>query len=249
MHELRRLQTYYRYNNSEFSPYLTIRRVRKIHFRNGLGFSEDGNPSWWYALVDLIRNEQDDLTKATLKYIEANCPKTSKILGTGCGIGWMLFWLAQRGFKNIAGFDYLGNVVQSAKEIAELGNITAKLWQADGFDPKLEESYDLILVLHWLYSAWAGNYGNQVRRADRETLLNDFLSQYAPHVKQNGFLMLELIDSISDYLEPPTEIYPVRHSSEEVAKCAANVGFTIERKMFNSKYGYLPRMVYVLKKS
>ena len=161
----------------------------------------------------------------------------------------MLFWLAQRGFKNIAGFDYLGNVVQSAKEIAELGNITAKLWQADGFDPKLEESYDLILVLHWLYSAWAGNYGNQVRRADRETLLNDFLSQYAPHVKQDGFLMLELIDSISDYLEPPTEIYPVRHSSEEVAKCAANVGFTIERKMFNSKNGYLPRMVYVLKKS
>lgn len=249
MHELRRLRAYYRYHDAEFSPNLPIKRVRRILVRNGLGFYEDGSPSWWYALVDLRRNEEDELTKAALKYIEANCPKTAKILGTGCGIGWMLFWLAQRGFKNIAGFDYLVNVVQSAKEIAESGNITAKLWQADGFEPRLEESYDLILVLHWLYSAWAGNYGNRVRSADRQTLLNDFVSQYVSHLKQGGFLILELIDSISDYLEPPTDIYPVRHSSEQVAKCAADVGLTIERKMFNSKYGYLPRMLYVLKKS
>ena len=249
MHELRRLRAEYRYHNSVFTPRLPLKRVRNILVRNGLGFSEDGNPSWWYALVDLRRNEQDDLTKATLKYIEDNCPKTSKILGTGCGIGWMLFWLAQRGFRDISGFDYLGNVVQAAKQIAELGDISAKLWQADGFEPKLEESYDLILVLHWIYSAWAGNYGNRPRSADRETLLSNFLGQYAPHLNQGGYLMVELIDSISDYLEPRSDIYPVRHSSEQVAKFAAGVGLTIERKMFNSKYGYLPRMVYVLKKS
>jgi hypothetical protein len=75
----------------------------------------------------------------------------------------MLLWLAQRGFKNLEGFDYLENVVQAAKEIAVLARVEAKLWHADGFDPHLEHSYDLILVLHWLYSAWHGNYGNRQR--------------------------------------------------------------------------------------
>ena len=162
----------------------------------------------------------------------------------------MLFWLAQKGFNNIEGFDYLPNVVQSAKEIAAEMHIQVKLWQDDGFHPRLEGKYGLVLVLHWLYSAWMGNYGNAPRGSDdREGLLSEFLAQYAAHIEDGGVLMLELIDAISDFREPPTATYPIRHTQEQVARCCGSLGMAVERKMFNSNYGHLPRMLYVLRKA
>jgi hypothetical protein len=44
-------------------------------------------------------------------------------------------------------------------------------------------------------------------------------------------------------------MYPIRHSFEHVARCASREDLTIERRMFNFKYGYLPRMLYVLRKT
>lgn len=250
LHELRRLRANYQFRKSEFSVDIPLGRVRHILARNGLGFDPDGNPSWWYGSLDLRRNEADDLTKAALKYVADNVPTDTRILGTGCGTGWMLFWFAQKGFKNIEGFDYLPNVVQSAKEIADAAGIQAKLWQDDGFHPKLEGKYGLILVLHWLYSAWMGNYGNAPRgREDRYALLSAFLAQYAGHVERGGLIMLELVDAISDFREPPTDIYPIRFTAEQVAQCAGEFGLTVERKMFNSNYGHLPRMLYLLRRS
>jgi SAM-dependent methyltransferase len=250
LHALRRLRAIHRFRNDrEFSLDLPIRGVRRILVKNGLGFAANGNPSWFYAAFDLMRNQEDELTKAALRYVVASFNNDARILGTGCGTGWMLFWLARRGFSNIEGFDYLGNIVDAAKEIAALGSIGVKLWQADGFDPKLEGEYDTILVLHWLYSAWMGNYGNKPRRSEeRETLLNEFLSRYSKHVRPNGQMLLELIDAASDFLEPPSDFYPVRHSSEQVARCAATAGFVVQKQIFNFRYGHLPRMLYVLRK-
>ena len=250
LHELQRFRAQRRFRDSEFSVDIPLGEVRKILIRNGLGFDQDGNPSWWYASLDCRRNEADDLTKAALKYVAENVPGNTRILGTGCGTGWMLFWLAQKGFSNIEGFDYLPNVVQSAKEIAAAANIRAKLWQDDGFNPKLEGKYGLVLVLHWLYSAWMGNYGNAPRETqDREALLTEFLAQYAEHVENGGLVMIELIDAISDLREPPIPTYPIRHTQEQVARCSRSFGMTVERMMFNSNYGHLPRMLYVLRKS
>ena len=250
LHALRRYRAQYQFRKSEFSVDIPIGAVRRILSRNGLGFDEHGNPSWWYASLDCRRNEADDITRAALKYVSENVPRNTRILGTGCGTGWMLFWLAQKGFNNIEGFDYLPNVVKSAKEIAALASIRAKLWQDDGFHPGLEGKYRLILVLHWLYSAWMGNYGNAPRAAeDREALLREFLAQYAGHVESGGLIMLELVDAISDYREPPTATYPIRHTAEQVARCAASFGLAVERMMFNSNYGHLPRMLYLLRKS
>lgn len=250
LHELHRLRAQRRFRNSEFSVDISRRAVQRILARNGLGFDAHGNASWWYASLDFRRNEADDLTRGALKYVAENVPTTTRILGTGCGTGWMLLWLAQRGFSNIEGFDYLPNVVQAAKEIAAEINIQAKLWQDDGFHPTLEGRYGLILVLHWLYSAWMGNYGNAQRESqDREALLSEFLAQYAGHIEAGGRIMLELVDAISDFREPPTDIYPIRHTPEQVSKCAVDSGLVVERKMFNSNYGHLPRMLYVLRKS
>ena len=250
LHELHRFRAQRRFRNPEFSVEVSPRAVRRILTRNGLGFDAQGNASWWYASLDFRRNEADDLTRGALKFVAENVPRTARILGTGCGTGWMLLWLAQRGFSNIEGFDYLPNVVEAAKEIAAEMNINARLWQDDGFNPTLEGKYGLILVLYWLYSAWMGSYGNARRDSvDRETLLSEFLAQYAGHLEAGGRVMIELIDAISDFREPPVDTYPIRHTHEQVARCAAGFGLTIERKMFNSNHGHLPRMLYVLRKS
>ena len=250
LHELRRLHAQYRFRESEFSVDIPLGAVRRILSRNGLGFDGHGNPSWWYASLDCRRNEADDLTRGALRYVVEHVPRNSRILGTGCGTGWMLFWLAQKGFNSIEGFDYLPNVVRSAREIAALAGIRAKLWQDDGFHPRLDGRYGLVLVLHWLYSAWMGNYGNAPRGTeDLEALLSAFLARYADHVENGGLVMLELVDAISDFREPPIDIYPIRHTAEQVARCAAPFGLVVERRMFNSNYGHLPRMLYVLRKS
>jgi SAM-dependent methyltransferase len=250
-HVLRRVRAYYRHGaRGEFGISLPRRRVRKILRKHNLGFYDDGTPTWWYSALDLKRNEEDELTKSALRYVEAKAARDASILVTGCGTGWMLFWLSERGFKHVEGFDYLDNVVQSAREIAAFSNIPVKLWQADGFDPRLERDYDLMLVLHWLYSAWMGNYGNTARsEQDRETLLADFLGKYAYRIRPGGVMLLELIDSISDDLQPPSSVYPIRHSSEQVIRCAAAWDLAVEKRMFNFKYGHLPRMLYVLRKT
>jgi hypothetical protein len=162
----------------------------------------------------------------------------------------MLVWFGQHGFQDLEGFDYLDNVVAAAKDIAELAKVDARLWQDDGFAPTLVGDYDVILVLHWLFSAWMGNYGNTPRtHDDRESLLEDFLLQYVPHLRPAGLMMVELIDSISDHLEPPSDIYPIRQSFEQVERVAHKVGLRVENRMFNHRYGYLPRMLYFLRKA
>jgi SAM-dependent methyltransferase len=251
LHVLRRIRAYRRHGrHGEFSVNLPTGRMLRILRRNKLGFYPDGTPTWWYSAIDLKRNEEDELTKAALRYVDAAAPKNARVLVTGCGTGAMLFWLAQRGFTNLDGFDYLDNVVRAAQEIGALGNYPARIWQADGFNPNLERDYDVVLVLHWLYSAWSGNYGNASRaEQDREGLLADFLRRYSRHIRLNGTMMLELVDSISDHAEPPSDMYPIRHSFEHVARCASREDLTIERRMFNFKYGYLPRMLYVLRKT
>lgn len=251
MHELRRVRATYRYRHEhEFTPNMSTRQVKKILARHDLGFDKDGLATWWYSSLDLKRNEEDDLTKAALRYASTTIDHDGRILVTGCGTGWMLIWLAQQGFQNLEGFDYLDNVVKAAEEIAALGRMNAKLWKDDGFDPTLDGQYDLIMVLHWLYSAWMGNYGNQPRgHDDREALLRSFLAHYSEHVKPNGLVMVELIDSVSDYLEPPTDVYPIRHSFEQVERCATALGFIVEKRMFNFRYGRLPRMLYFLRRS
>jgi SAM-dependent methyltransferase len=235
--------------STEFSPDLPRGPVRRILQRHGLGFGPDGKPSWWYASLDLRRNDQDDLTKSILRHILDRVPKDARMLATGCGTGWMIFWLAQKGFRRIEGFDVLPNVVEAAREIAALGKFDVKLWQADGFAPALTESYDLILALYWVYSAWAGNYENRSRAGeDREKLLTDLLAPYAPRLNSGGLMILELIDASADLLNPPSPLYPIRHSPEQVERCAAAHGLTVEQRLFNDTHGHLPRMAYFLRK-
>lgn len=231
-----------------YEPKLPMRKVKRILRQNGLGFDAEGNPTWFYGSYD-NRNSYDELVKAELDYILKHVSRDADILVTGCGTGVMQMWLVQQGYSKTEGFDYLQNVVTAANQIADVAGVKTTIWRADGFQPGLVKQYDLITVLHWLFSAWHGNYGNTPAGGqDREVLLRQFLSQYSDHLRPGGLMMLELIDAISDFGVPPSPYYPIRHTFEQVASAASANGMQIKTRMFNGTSGHLPRMMYVLER-
>lgn len=231
-----------------YEPEIPIGKAKKILRNNGLGFDQNGIPSWWYTAFD-GRNSDDQLTQAELNYIIENVPKESNVLVTGCGVGLTTIWLAQKGFTHIDGFDYLENVVLSAKQVSQLANVKINYWQADGFKPKLTKKYDCITALHWVYSAWMGNYGNvPIQDADREEILTKLLEQYTPHLNIGGVILIELIDALSDYSYPPYESYPVRQNIDQVRN-ASNKNNLAIKKIVTSLHGFRPRVIlYILQK-
>ncbi|MBL4576831.1 MAG: methyltransferase domain-containing protein [Flavobacteriales bacterium] len=229
---------------------LPRRKVRRILKKHDLYYDKKGNPSWWFKSFMNRRNSIDELTQGFFNYMTENISKDANILITGCGSGWMLIWFAQHGYKNLSGFDYLKQVVGSAIDLNKLAKIEVKIWEDDGFEPsdKLEQ-YDVITALYWLYSAWGGTYGNKSRAdQDNQELLKQFISNYLPHLSDNGYIFIELIDSIADFQEPPVHSYPIRHSMDQVAACADELGLTIVKKMFNGRHRKEPKMLYIMQK-
>lgn len=221
----------------------------------------DGEASWFYTAYS--RGDTDQLTNYTLDWIVRNVNKKDAILNTGCGTGIILFWLLDQGFETVEGFDFLQDCVTIANKVKDLGGYKTRIWQDDGFAPeRIDRQYDLITCMHWVYSAWAGNYGNQ-RISDakspktRELLLSSFLAQYRPRLKQNGRLILETVDAVADYRVPndhlwlktiPLDsIYPVRHSPDQAERCAKETGFIVEDYKTTTTYSHQPRTSYIFK--
>ena len=242
---------YYDKISREYDVKLPIYKVRKILKKHDLYFDRNGTPSWWFNSLMIRRNSADDITREFFKYAKANIPKDANILITGCGTGWMLFWFVQQGFTRLHGFDYLQNVVDSANEIGDLINIKTNIWTDDGFKPNLkEEKYDMITALFWVFSAWKGNYGNESHASKNNLdLLKEFFSIYIPHLSDNGYLVVELIDAVAEFQVPAVEGYPIRHTMAEVTQCAEELGLSVEKKMFTGRHRRQPKMLYVMKKA
>ena len=238
-----------------------VRTIRRIMKRRNLAIYH-GDLSWWYTWA-YERGDTDPLTNYALAYIREQITKDASILITGCGTGISLFHLIDAGFARVDGFDYLEPCVIVDNDIAKIGNYKCHIWQADGFSPKLEHSYDVVLAQRWVYSAWGGNYENQAipyeqakTAVKREELLTDFISQYAPHMNPGGVLIVELIDAVADYRVsldygrsyPLDTVYPVRHTPEQVASCAQRTGFeVVDYKL--STNNPQPTTCYILRKS
>jgi hypothetical protein len=107
-----------------------------------------------------------------------------------------------------------------------------------------------------------GNYGNSpvqnpYDENTRIEALNSFLSVYSKLLNENGYLIVELTDAVTDYRLPADhpmgdfskEIYPIRHTPEQVERCAAANGFSVIDKKLSVSYGHHPRASYYLKKT
>jgi SAM-dependent methyltransferase len=250
-----------RKEDSRIKSKVSVSAIKKLIREKGFAVS-DGQASWFYTAYE--RGDLDPLTNFAMAFLEKNVDKKAPVLITGCGTGIMAFHLADVGFTNVAGFDYLHECVEVAQQVSTMGNYNITFYQDDGFNPKdTGQKYDAITALHWVFSAWMGNYGNKklpaekVASADfREELLTDFLKKYSALLNKNGVLILELTDAVSDYRiaadhymgDYSKEIYPIRHSPEQVEKCAVLAGLTVNSKNLSVLYGHQPRTQYILRK-
>jgi SAM-dependent methyltransferase len=237
----------------------TVSEAKKIIRNEGLALN-GYQPSWFYTSFERLNT--DPLTNCCLQFIEDNVPKESSILITGCGTGIMVFHLADAGFKSIEGRDLLQKCIRVASRLKEQFNYSNTSFLIDdGLQPKLDNKYDLITALHWVFSAWMGNYGNTAQEDPRnpivrERLLVELLRAYSINLNKDGIIIIELIDAVTDYREPfdhplglkSLDIYPVRHTPEQVSKCANLVGLKVIDKKLVVSYGHHPRTGYFLKK-
>jgi len=239
----------------------TERQAKAIVIDEGLALTNAGQISWFYTAFE--RNDADPLTNFALGYIEANVPKNARILLTGCGTGIMAFHLADHGFSQIEGRDLLEKCIRVANRMKqEFGYQAVTFLVDDCLKPNLDAEYDVITALHWLFSAWMGNYGNACTEspksdAVRTRVLTEFLDVYSARLAKGGLLLFETTDAVADYREPSDhplgeksrDIYPVRHNPEQVDRCASARGLdVIEKRIATSHSGHQPRTSYVLRK-
>lgn len=232
---------------------------KRIVLQEGIGLVDTGI-SWFYTAFE--RGSGDPLTNFMLDYVERNLPRDSTILLTGCGTGIMVFHLADSGFTSIEGSDLLPECIAVANRIRDqFGYRQTSFRVMDGFNPKLDKTYDLITAVHWVFSAWMGNYGNDPAADARNPevrmhCLKSFLGAYIDHLAPGGLFAIELTDSVADYREPldhphgerSVDIYPVRHSPEQVREVAGSLGLEVLGQRLSVSYGHQPRTLYILQK-
>ena len=172
---------------------------------------------------------------------------------------------ADAGFREVVGFDLLNETIAVANRLKDEWNYTQTSFSVDdGFHPKLHGTFDVITAMHWVFSAWSGNYGNSpiaIERAKdpavREQLLNELLGTYAPRLNPTGYFIVELTDADTDYRLPAdhrfgarsVDIYPVRHTPEQVERCARAHGLAVRDYKVCVSYGHHPRTSYFLQKA
>jgi SAM-dependent methyltransferase len=238
----------------------SIRKAKRLIIKNKLAVV-DGKPSWFYTAFD-DRWDHDPLTKYSLGFIESQIDHKARILVTGCGVGITAFHLADCGFQEIVGVDIIPECISIANQIKyDHAYKNTSFHVDDCFRPTIGGGYDVITVMHWIFSAWGGNYGNaQIENAKdpnvREGLLSSFLAVYAPRLNAAGVMVIELVDAVADYRiasdhpmgEMSLGIYPVRHTPEQVKRCAEANGLIVIDKKLSVSHGHQPRTSFILKK-
>lgn len=248
-------------NEFQIKSRYSIWQAKATVFGEGLAFT-DGKISWFYTAFE--RGDHDPLTNYALEYIDKNVPKSSRILVTGCGTGITVFHLSDCGFREVVGRDVIEKCIVIANRLKQKFSYDNTTFEVDDcFNPRtVEGKYQVVVAIHWVFSAWMGNYGNEKRHDTRnpeirEKLLSELFAVYAPYLEEGGVLIIELTDAVADYrinTDLPLElrdmdVYSVRHTPEQVEKCATANGLEVVEKKLCVSYGRQPRTSYVLKKS
>lgn len=204
------------------------------------------NAPAWFGYIFRERATRWDVWKPCV-WIARNYSPEARILSTGCGVGFNLFWLADHGFRELYGFDIDPSTIAAARELSERTGYPLHLWTDDGLQPGElpAEKFDVIEALNWTYLL--DEYG-----------LDEFLDRYLPHLSEAGALILDAIDSAynqvpnnqyltSDWQKPefqrkPSE-YKVRISQEQIRYALEARGFQLVEVI--SEEQIIPKRVYI----
>jgi 2-polyprenyl-3-methyl-5-hydroxy-6-metoxy-1,4-benzoquinol methylase len=187
-----------------------------------------------------------------LHWIEKNIEKNSTILDTGTGIGLNLFWLAERGFINLQGFDIDSNTISAGKNIVTNHyDDLIHLFVNDGLQPtcvKTIKNIDFIIAINWTY--FLDNFD-----------ITQFLSTFCPILSPCGKVLIECIDTsfnsqktdklidwfIGNRRLASDMIYKKIYNENDVKEAAEICNFNIVH-IIDLTYKLVPRKIYILQK-
>lgn len=185
-----------------------------------------------------------------IRWVVTSVPRQSRVLETGCGCGWNLFWLAANGFVELEGIDVSVPAVTAGSEIASISRLPVTLRYDDAITPRTvaDGSFDVVLALNWTYHV-------------KEFNLQGFLRCYRTIITTGGYLVIDMIDSLynnmpnssyltSDWVLPESQRRPSeylhRMSEDEASLAASEHGFVTVARF--SRKSTVPHFILVVRK-
>jgi len=113
-----------------------------------------------------------------------------KLLDIGCGEGKDAVFLARCGY-NVSAFDISEAGLEKAKQLADKANVNVRLFRANIWDYRLDESYDILYssgVLHYI----------------KPELRDEVMANYKAHVNDNGLVAFQVFVQ-KPFIEAPPE--------------------------------------------
>lgn len=227
------------------APKRIKRKLPSIEILKTCVEKNDAQPWYVYAFTDFKAREHN---YKPYQWISKNVNKNANILETGCGAGGILYHLYKDGFKHLSGYDYDEKAVNAAINIAENIYAPIKFSINDGTNPKLNEKYDVIIGLSWIYLL--SNFS-----------LEEFLEKHLSYLNAGGYFVFELIDEAynnvdknqwlsGDWNKPENERaeseYKMRYSQKQIEEIAKHYNFDVV-KVYDMSKEIISRKVYILK--
>jgi glycosyltransferase involved in cell wall biosynthesis/GT2 family glycosyltransferase len=204
----------------------------------------------WFKYIFRERAKRWDVWRPCV-WIAEHFATDAPVLSIGCGAAFNLFWLAERGFTSLSGFDIDPKAIAAASEIAREAGLEATLWVDDGLKPERmpERKFAAIEALNWTH------------------LLDDFslerlLETYLPYLADDGVFIVDTIDAAfdehpdspyctQDWKKPiaerrPSE-YRTRLSEAQVRDMFVAHGFTLECRLQEPQT--IAKAVYVARRT
>lgn len=190
-------------------------------------------------------------TNSAMDWIVEHIPKDSLIFEVGCGCGANLIWLAQHGYRNLAGTDRSSSAVLAATQLADLAQRTISVHVADGFVPPERlmgiERITVLLAINCIYYA--------------PFKMTEYLESCRDKLVSGGYIIFDMVDQsfdrvpnnqyMTDDWGVPEEKrrstqYVVRISPHELRQKTAKVGFEMVGKLPGTEVP--PRYLAVLQR-
>ena len=200
----------------------------------------------WFKYMFHERASRWDVVRPC-QWIAQNIEPAAPILSIGAGVGFNLFWLAERGFSQLFGTDLDPKAVAGGREIARQSGLPVTLTEDDALAPQAfrSEQFAVIEALNWCHLIEGFS-------------LDRLLDLYVPHLAARGIFVLDTIDAsygevpgnqyhTADREKPvdqrrPSE-YKSRFSEAEVRAAFARHGLEVEEIL--SEPQQIPKRVYL----
>ena len=178
-------------------------------------------------------------------WVRRNVPADGAVLDVGCGAGFNLFWLHERGHRALSGCDLDGNAIAAARDLAARTGREVKFWVDDGrtLHGAPARPFAALCAMNWIQLVDGFNLDRFLVRArallaDSGVLVFDFIDRAFERNPDHRWLT-------SDWSKPSAERRPseyrTRFALPELRRLLQRHGFAIEQCWHHD--GVVPRGV------